>query len=294
MFKRYILILFFTANIFNVSSVAESYFSAAKVEQLLQDFFLFQQYNDSVIAFQKSVFEYERLFTDFPANDLHLNIWSRYRINPYGVPLAQITDSVFVDLSEFVVPVPGRITSRFGMRRGRPHFGTDFSLRTGDPVRVAFSGKVRIIGFDRTGYGHFVVVRHHNGLETLYAHLSRVLVTQDQFVEAGETIGLGGNTGRSTGPHLHFEVRHLGHPINPEYLFCFTNGVARNEYYFITANKTFALLREMSAAQFVTVRSGDTLGHIARRHGTTAARIAQLNGITTRTIIRPGQRLRVR
>ena len=293
MFKRFFLTLLIATSI-SISAKAESPSSGSIVEQFLQDFFLFQQYHDSVRALQQSMLAYNRMFSDFPASELHLNIWSRYRINPYGVPLAHLTDSIFVDLSEFVLPVPGRITSRFGMRRGRPHFGTDFALRTGDPVRVAFSGKVRIIGFDRTGFGHFVVVRHHNGLETLYAHLSRVLVTQDQLVTAGETIGLGGSTGRSTGPHLHFEVRHLGHPINPEHLFCFTNGIARNEYYVIVPNQTFALLREISAAQFVTVRSGDTLGHIARRHGTTAARIAQLNGITTRTIIRPGQRLRVR
>ena len=291
MYKRFFSILFLTISAFANSTKAESRFSETLANQFLQDFFDFQHYFDSIRSQSTSESE---ILSIYPAADIHLNIWSRYRINPYGVPLAHLTDSIHIDLSEFVLPVPGRITSRFGMRRGRPHFGTDFALRTGDPVRVAFSGKVRIIGFDRAGYGHFVVVRHHNGLETLYAHLSRVLVTQDQLVTAGETIGLGGNTGRSTGPHLHFEVRHLGHPINPEHLFCFINGIARSEYYVIVPNRTFALLREMSAAQFVTVRSGDTLGHIARRHGTTVTRIAQLNGITTRAIIRPGQRLRVR
>ena len=293
MFKKFFLTLFATAVICNVYA-DESRFSSLTVEQFLQDFFDYKHFFDSINSLQNFQADCAGRLSGIPAADLHLNIWSRYRVNPYGVSISSLSDSVRVDMSEFVLPVPGRVTSRFGMRRGRPHNGIDLALRTGDPVLAAFSGKVRIIDYQRRGFGHYVVIRHHNGVETLYAHLSRVLVEQDQFVNAGDTIALGGSTGRSTGPHLHFEVRHLGHPINPERLICFANGIARNDYYLITQRQTFAQQREMAAAHFVTVRSGDTLGHIARRHGTTAARIAQLNGITTRTVIRPGQRLRVR
>jgi murein DD-endopeptidase MepM/ murein hydrolase activator NlpD len=107
-----------------------------------------------------------------------------------------------------------KITSNFGMRNGQKHFGVDFRLNTGDTVRSIFCGKVRIAKWDES-YGYVVVVRHYNMSEAVYAHLDKILVVENQAVEVGQVIGLGGNTGRSNAPHLHFELRYKGFPINP-------------------------------------------------------------------------------
>lgn len=140
-------------------------------------------------------------------------------------------------------------------------------------------------------------MRHDNGLETVYAHLSRVLVHENQRVHCGEPIGLGGNTGRSTGSHLHFEIRFLGNALNPQLLIDFENNLIKDNEYIITKRNTFyhqKELKELAAAKYYTVRSGDTLGHIARRYGTSVSALCRLNGIRSTSIIRIGQRLRVR
>jgi len=186
-------------------------------------------------------------------------------------------------------------TAGFGRRGWRMHFGQDFRCRTGDPIFASFDGVVRIARRSTT-YGLFVVIRHHNGLETYYAHFSRLLVRAGEEVRAGQLIGLCGNTGRSRGAHLHFEVRYLGAPLDPAHIFNFQTGELHNttlylsEYHF----RWLEIERELNRAQFHTVRSGDTLGAIARRYGTTVGAIARLNGIRPNAIIRPGQRLRVR
>jgi len=297
MYKKFFLALFLLASTLSISA-REDAFPGLNVDRLLEDYFNYRHIFDSINAANRFVLDsHSYNLSIIPADDIHMSIWTRERLNPYQMSVTCFPDSIKIDCSEFVLPVPGRVTSRFGVRRGRFHFGTDLALRVGDPVRAAFSGKVRIIDFDRRGFGHYVVIRHDNGFETLYAHLSRVLVEHDQFVTAGDTIALGGNSGRSTGPHLHFEIRYLGNAINPENIIDFSTGTLRNDYYVMTRAGTFAYRREVAAlqaAQYVTVRSGDTLGHIARRHGTTVQRLCQLNGITPRTIIRPGQRLRVR
>lgn len=124
-----------------------------------------------------------------------------------------------------------RITSKYGPRRRRMHKGIDLKVLKGDTIRAAFNGKVRIKAFERRGYGYYVVLRHPNGLETIYGHLSKILVEENQIVRAGETIGLGGNTGRSTGSHLHFETRFLGQAINPAEIIDFENGVPHQDTY---------------------------------------------------------------
>lgn len=192
-------------------------------------------------------------------------------------------------------PPSAGATAGFGRRGWRMHLGQDFRCRTGDPIFAVFDGVVRIARRSTT-YGLFVVIRHHNGLETYYAHLSRLLVRPGQEVRAGELIGLCGNTGRSRGSHLHFEVRYLGAPIDPAHIINFGTYELRNptlylsEYHF----RYLEIERELNRAQFHTVRRGDTLGAIARRYGTTVGAIARLNGISPNAIIRPGQRLRVR
>ncbi len=147
-----------------------------------------------------------------------------------GLP---IPASKKIDVTGFVVPVKGRLTSPFGYRPrfGRIHKGVDLNLHVGDTVRSAFDGRIRITKYEGKGYGYYVVVRHDNGLETVYGHLSRFLVKPNQFVKAGEPIALGGNTGHSTGPHLHFETRFMGLAINPEAIIDFENGVTHQDVY---------------------------------------------------------------
>ena len=131
--------------------------------------------------------------------------------------------------NEFHIPFDGYMTSHYGPRHGRPHQGIDISLKTGDLVAAAWSGKVRYAKFNKGGYGNLVVIRHYNGLETFYAHLSKLLVVPNQEVKAGDIIGLGGNTGHSFGAHLHFEVRFYDIPINPEYIIDFANKNVKDE-----------------------------------------------------------------
>ena len=138
-----------------------------------------------------------------------------------------------IDVSDYVSPVPGYVTSNYGYRARfrRNHYGIDLKLQIGDTVRCAFPGKVRLTKYEGRGYGYYVVVRHPNGMETVYGHLSRFLVKPNQTVKAGEAIALGGNTGRSTGPHLHFETRYLGIPINPAAIIDFENGVPHKDVF---------------------------------------------------------------
>ncbi|MBR4229098.1 MAG: RNA polymerase factor sigma-54 [Bacteroidales bacterium] len=154
-------------------------------------------------------------YTDFPA----------HRVNPMGrTNVATLPDEINLmlihDSAEFCFPVRSRKTSNYGWRWNRGHHGVDIGLRTGDPVHAAFSGTVRVAG-RMGGYGNCVVVRHANGLETLYGHLSKINVKPQQEVSAGEVIGLGGSTGNSTGPHLHFECRFLYQTFDPEWILDF-------------------------------------------------------------------------
>ena len=152
--------------------------------------------------------------------------------------LSLLKDTIWLCLIEdsnkgFKIPVPGVTTSRYGIRNGKNHNGIDLNLKTGDTVCAAWSGKVRYAKFNDGGFGNLVIIRHHNGLETFYAHLSKLLVFPDQDVIAGETIGLGGSTGHSTGPHLHFEVRFYDDPINPEEMIDFATKKLKFENLFV-------------------------------------------------------------
>ena len=204
----------------------------------------------------------------------------------------------------FKTPVPGSVHSQFKMRRRRPHYGVDLPLHTGDSVKAAFDGVVRIsTGYRTGGYGNLVIIRHSNGLETYYGHLSKRLVEAGEPVRAGEVIGLGGSTGRSTGPHLHFETRYKGKAFDPERIIDFPHGALRSSLF--TLKKDYFSIyshygqtdRESvaaSQAQYYKVRKGDTLGRIAARHGTTVTKLCKLNGIKSSKTLRVGERLRVR
>jgi len=209
-------------------------------------------------------------------------------------------------------PAPYKISSDYGKRRRRMHYGVDLSYPTGTPVMAAFDGIVRYSKTNAGGYGNLVVIRHYNGLETYYAHLSKRLVNPGQIVNAGDTIGLGGNTGRSYGSHLHFETRYLGTPFNPNNIIDFAefklkcdtlyisgsrsvDNIAANTSTTSSGQRSGAAATSTSSANAVyySVREGDTLSHIAARYRTTVTKIKQLNGLRS-DFLRIGQRLRVR
>jgi len=253
---------------------------------------------DTVNIYQEMLNDHsDDLMENHPAEDIYNNIWTREKLNPYKIPVDSLPDSVRIDCSRFVVPVPGAVTSAFGPRRYRFHYGVDLRLNIGDSVRSAFSGKVRIIDYEARGYGNYIVIRHDNGLETVYGHLSVVLVAHNQRVKAGELIALGGNTGHSTGPHLHFETRYIGNAINPANIIDFNTGRANSTSYLLTKKQSFYYQRESKQVQvlrYYTVRKGDNLGQIAARNGTSTSALRRMNGIKNKTKLKPGQRLRIR
>lgn len=221
---------------------------------------------------------------DNPASYLYPE-WSNAYVHKYDD--VELPDSVIISMKGYVMPTDStRITDKFGYRprRGRAHMGIDIKVRTGDTIRAAFDGKVRISRYERRGYGHYLVIRHPNGLETVYGHLSKKLVGENDIVHAGDPIGLGGNTGRSTGSHLHFETRILGNAINPAFMFDFPHQTAVTDYYVYSKNT-----REV----YYKVKSGDTLSRIAIKNETSVANICKLNGISRNAIIKVGQTLRV-
>ena len=235
------------------------------------------------------------LFTNHPADSVYRNIWTDERVNPYGNLFDSLKEDVHIPMAGFRLPAPGYITSPYGWRRYRMHKGIDIKVQIGDSIRAAWPGQVRIVGWDPRGYGYYVVVRHDNGLETIYGHLSRPLVDEYEKVVGGDVIGLGGNTGRSTGSHLHLEIRYLGEAMDPSKFIDFTTGQLRNSEEYVIGIKAMKQAKaEQAAMKYHKVRSGDTLSGIAKKYGTTVKKLCQLNKIKETTVIRIGQSLRVR
>ena len=253
---------------------------------------------------------------DSPADDLYEDWSNRYAHQETALP-----DSFRISLKGFCMPTDSRVlTSNFGARWGRQHKGLDIKVYTGDTIRAAFSGKVRIVRYERRGYGKYVVIRHYNGLETIYGHMSEQLVEEDQEVRAGEPIGLGGNTGRSTGSHLHFETRLCGVALNPALMFDFRNQDVVDDYYMfrkdtyqqegLLANRlrgvgndlggneevemasAAPVVRYARASRFHKVRKGESLYSIARKRGTTVDAIMKLNHLKKSSRLKPGQILK--
>lgn len=270
-----------------------------------------------------------------PASDIYTD-WND-QISKVG---GHVGANYKIDLRGFHMPTSSRkVTSNYGPRWGRQHAGIDVKVYIGDTIKAAFDGKVRIVKYDGSGYGYYVLIRHPNGLETLYGHLSKQLVKQNQIVRAGEAIGLGGNTGRSTGSHLHFETRLLGQAINPAFMFDFERQDVTNDYYIaktgsitkgsaasrsakrIEKEDTDVALasntveedapvvepaapakvskssrqkkqKEVAQSTSYSVKDGDTLYAIARKHNTTVDKLCQLNGIKSTSILRKGQKIK--
>lgn len=247
--------------------------------------------------------------------------------NRYAHRATELPDSFRIDLRHFCMPTPSRVvTSNFGPRWRGQHKGLDIKVYIGDSIRAAFSGKVRIVRYEARGYGKYIVIRHGNGLETIYGHLSKQLVSENQEVRAGDVIGLGGNTGKSTGSHLHFETRLCGVALNPALLFDFKAQDVTGDFY--TFNRS-SYERESSEAtrlrgkigngsydvsdvrggdtdnndaassalvtsqvQYHKVEPGETLYSIARKRGVTVEQICRLSHINKSMKIRPGSILR--
>ena len=211
-----------------------------------------------------------------------------------------LPDSFRIDLRNYVMPTPStKITDIFGYRpnRRRVHQGLDIKVQTGDTIYAAFDGKVRITSYQRRGYGYYVVIRHNNGIETLYAHLSKRLVDANQNVKAGDPIGLGGNTGRSSGAHLHFETILMGKSLDPALMFDFKNQkMTGDSYMYRKPGTKYVENGQVKIAgpekKYHKVKSGDTVEKIARKYGVSQRRIFELNGLKSNSIIRPGQQLR--
>ena len=235
------------------------------------------------------------LMSHHPADSIYRRIWTDEKVNPYGNLFDSLQDDVHIPMAGFRLPAPGYVTSGFGWRRNRMHKGTDIKVEVGDSIRSAWNGQVRIVGWDPRGYGYFVVVRHDNGLETVYGHLSRPLVDEFEHVTAGYVLGLGGNTGRSTGSHLHLEIRYLGEAIDPAKFIDFSTGQLRNSQEYVIGIKAMKQARaEAAAMRWHKVKQGDTLSGIAKKYGTSVKRLCQLNNIKETKILQIGMKLRVR
>jgi murein DD-endopeptidase MepM/ murein hydrolase activator NlpD len=231
-----------------------------------------------------------------------------------------ITEELWICLEDeqhsgFHMPVTGKVMSSFKMRGYRMHKGWDMDLKTGDTVYAAFSGRIRYSTYNKGGYGNLVIIRHYNGIETYYAHLSKMLVGVDEYVEAGQPIGLGGSTGRSTGPHLHFECRFYDNAFDPEAIIDLETGQLKDVNLIITkkifqepsgqekilamrsagtSNPVGSAPPASGSGVYYKVRSGDSLWAIANRHGTTVNKICQLNGISEKKVLQIGMTLRVK
>ena len=263
----------------------------------------------------------EREQEQSPASELYQE-WN----NRYAHKRTQMPDTFKIDLRHFCMPTPSRVvTSNFGNRWGRPHKGLDIKVYIGDTIRAAFSGKVRIVRYEAGGYGKYIIIRHPNGLETIYCHLSKQLVSENQSVKAGEVIGLGGNTGRSTGSHLHFETRLCGVALNPALMFDFRNQDVTGDYYVYNVNTydeesveatrlrgkvgnggyTRDLVQNGEPGSYKDkkhadndellyhkVKNGETLASIAKLRGVTVEKICSLNHLSANAKVRPGMILR--
>ena len=245
--------------------------------------------------------------------------WNETQSNPYGIEQKDLPEqwSIWLvdSLDQYHCPFQGTIHPRgkFGVRRGRRHQGVDVPLKTGDPIYATFTGKVRMSKY-LGAYGNIIVIRHDNGIETFYAHLSKRNVEVGDWVNAGDVIGLGGSTGRSTGPHLHFETRYNGFAFDPQWLIDFENGLLRHRL-FVLKKKYFNIYSnyeqdfedemkneeddkkedaEREAMRWYTIKSGDTLGRIAINNGTTVSELCRLNGISKTTTLKIGRKIRVR
>ncbi|MBQ2026830.1 MAG: peptidoglycan DD-metalloendopeptidase family protein [Alistipes sp.] len=274
----------------------------------------------AIVLFNDNSWRYIRTAEIEADSTAFTRFWNTEKISPYrdSVALSSIPATVPITLVDslrsYRYPIKGRITSRYGVRRRVNHNGIDIAVKVGDTICSAFDGRVRFSKATETGYGTLVIIRHDNGIETYHGHLSKRLVEAGDRVVAGQPIALGGNSGRSTGPHLHFECRYMGQSFDPERLIDFRTGDLRRDHLLLKrsyfsiyskyeqdwngekvladADKKEA---EISAERrYYKVRQGDYLGLIAKRNYTTVSAICRLNGIRADAVLQVGKVLRVK
>mgnify|MGYP002624859254 CR=1 FL=1 len=286
-----------------------------------------------VVLYNNGTYRYVKDVAAMAADSVFTECWDTINVNPYRESPDNLPDrfSIWVvdSLDSYACPNIVTPRSKFGYRHGRRHQGIDLPYPKGTPVPATFDGKVRISRYVG-GYGNLVVIRHANGLETFYGHLSERKVESGDWVRAGDIIGLGGSTGRSTGPHLHFETRYRGAAFDPSWLIDFETGTLRhrllkvrswyfnpNQHYVQGVDDEDEIFRtdeedrviaeeqakkdaaaraaaEAAAVRYHTIRSGDTLSGIAKKYHTSVRALCRLNNIKENTVLRVGKRLRVR
>ena len=222
----------------------------------------------------------------FSAKWINDQIWT-FRMKPDSLKdtlLRLITPEL-----QFTMPVTGTLLRGFMYT----HKGLDIKINKGDSVRASFDGVVRYARYNRGGFGNLVILRHYNGLETYYAHLSKLMVKVNQVVKSGESIGLSGSTGRSRGPHLHWEIRYKDIPVDPMRIVDFTNGMLIADQFPVTKAVFYPPDWDPSAV-YHKIKSGDTLGYLAKKYHTSVKEICAMNKITATTLLRIGRTLRVR
>lgn len=279
-----------------------------------------------IILYADNSWEYWRDPSSLLKDSVFSEHWVHSGSDPYRVDLSDMPDKSYIYLVDSTMHyhfpcASNRVTSTYGRRHGRFHRGIDIGTPRGTEVYASSEGRVRIAKYV-SGYGQLVAIRHYNGLETFYGHLSRTDVKEDDWVSCGQVIGLSGSTGRSTGPHLHYEVRYMGYAIDPQWLIDFPNEQLRHGVFVLKKKQLLADCRyependyyddeiaeadekdrleaeriaaEMKAAVYHKIKSGDTLSGIARRYDTSVGAICRLNGISTKTTLKIGRSIRVR
>ena len=287
---------------------------------------------DTIVLFEDKTWEYmhalnfngvmcEEMRSSIEGTNLVVD-WQNDVTFNYDNDMRALTDSIWICSVDslhpgFAIPCPAPITSEFKMRGKKFHYGIDLDLKTGDTVLCAFDGIVRYSKYNGAGFGYLTVVRHYNGLETYYAHLSKLFTKPNQRINAGEAIGLGGNTGRSYGDHLHFEIRYFHNPIDPEHIIDFEKGELRDENLIIhkklfdyrkidgskrkfaqAKNKTpeqiAGEIKQSKERKYHTVKRGDSLYAMALKYNTSVNKICSLNGISDTKTLNIGEKLRIR
>jgi murein DD-endopeptidase MepM/ murein hydrolase activator NlpD len=255
---------------------------------------------------------------DFVTIASHFSVWDTNHKDPYGIDAKDFEEVIPIKLYDISqgrywsgAMNKGITNSKFGWRNRRWHTGIDLDLETGDPIYASFDGIVRVAGYNAGGYGRYVVLRHYNGLETLYGHLSKINFESGTMVKAGDEIGLGGSTGRSSGPHLHYETMYEGNPFDPTNIYHFApsqiNIISQE---FLLTSRVYDYLRggatksdfefEEDEPQNIVqkvwtiVRPGDTLAEIADKFNTTVEELCKLNRIKPYYRLKAGTRLRIK